>query len=78
MEYELEMMTISRFAPEIIISGTGWTFFCFSVVADGNLVKGERFPRRAPFRRRGNLRLLLNYHQQQRENNKKVHPVPKL
>ena len=53
-------------------------FCCFPVVADGNLVKDERFSRKAPFRRRGNLRLLLNCHQQPRENNKKVHSVPEM
>ena len=30
MKYELEMMNISRFASEIIIYGTEWTFLLFS------------------------------------------------
>ena len=69
MEQELEK-SLSKIRRNMISSKVG-NFWCFPVVADGNLVKGEDFPGARRALSGKIFRLLLNYRQQLRENHQK-------
>ena len=73
MEQELEK-SLSKIRRNIISSKVG-NFWCFPVVADGNLVKGEDFPGARRALNGKIFRLLLNYRQQLRENHQKFPPI---